>query len=166
MMLFVGITFGAASFAQSLGFLQQDSPYDSLRKSDRFPVLPSIRMELSKVPFERFMPWMDVALKTSIPLEGKIQSGFLLDYEKPLLFLRLGFLAGYNSYLTSLNNNGLSEKQQPRQWTPNMRFGIKPTKYFKSDLTEISTGRVLARYLYLTSGDHTPSHQPDSTLAQ
>jgi hypothetical protein len=134
MMLFVGIAFGAASFAQSLGFLQQDSPYDSLRKSDRFPVLPAISMEPSKVPFERFMPWMDVALKTSIPLEGKVQSGFLHDYENPHLFLRLGFLAGYNSNLTSLNNNGLSEKKQPRQWTPNIRFGVKPTKYFNAQI--------------------------------
>jgi hypothetical protein len=133
-MLLMVLTLGTPGFVQSLGFLQQDSPYDSLRKSDRFPVFPAMTLQPNNGSFERIMPWMDVALKTSILFEGKAQSGFLLDFEKPFLFLRLGLLGGYNSNFTSLNNNGLSEKTLPRQWTPNIRFGVKPIKYFSAQI--------------------------------
>lgn len=129
-----GIAFGTTGFAQTLGYLQHDSPYDSLRKEDRFPVLPAIASAANKGVFKRFMPLIDVAASASMPLDGKAQGGFLLEYEKTRFFLRLGLLVGYYSKSTSLNINGLAEPKLPRQWVPNMRLGLKPNKYFSAQI--------------------------------
>lgn len=126
---------GAACLAQSLGFLQYDSPYDSLRKSDRFPVYPAVSWLPNKGAFKRFLPLMDIALQTENPLKGKLRGGFNVDLERSMFFLRFSSIIGVYSNYSLFNHNGLTLRTSPMvQWDPSLRIGIKPSTYFSAQI--------------------------------
>jgi hypothetical protein len=130
---FLGINAGV--HAQSLGFLNQDSPHDSLRKPDRFPVFPAIHATPITGSFKRLIPLMDMGFQAENPVQGKLRGGLHIDLEKSMFFMRFSSFIGLYSNHSIFNANGVNIlKPSLFQVDPGVRLGIKPSKYFNAQI--------------------------------